>query len=91
MGNGRYVQSKKIVGQEGLPYNFLNLCKDQNTKEYFLFLSEGERPQPPLKREDILPFPGKTKDANLAQKLFEEIKNTEDFQEKSRRQILNAD
>ena len=89
MGNGRYIQSKRIVSQGDFPYQFLNLAKGKN-REYFLFLSEEERPESP-KPDEVLIFPGKTKDANLAQKLFEEIKGTKDFQEKSRRQILNAD
>ena len=78
MGNGRYIQSKKIIGQEDLPYHFLNLCKDPETKNYFLFLSEVERPSS-LKREDILTFPGKTRDANIAQGLFKKINSVDDF------------
>jgi hypothetical protein len=89
MGNSRYIQSKKIIGKGDLTYNFLNLCKNEK-REYILFLSEIERPTNP-NREEILLFPGKTRDANLAQKLFEEIKEIKDFQEKSGKQMLNAD
>ncbi len=89
MKEARYIQSKEIKRQEHLPYNFLNLCKNRK-REYILFLSKVARPNQP-KQEDIFIFPGKTKDSNLAQKLFEEINSIEDFQKKSRNQILNVD
>ena len=86
MGNGRYIQSKKITGRDDVPYDSLNLCKNPRTKEYFLFLSEGERPPVP-KQEDILTFPGKTRDANIAQGLFKKIKSVEGFLEEAKKRF----
>ena len=86
MVNGRYIQSKKIRSRDDVPYNSLNLCKNRRTKEYFLFLSEGERPEVP-KPEDILTFPGKTRDANIAQGLFKKINSVDGFLEEAKKRF----
>lgn len=88
MAEPRYIQSKEIDGGKDPPYKFLQLVKN-GKREYLLVLSKVERPKQP-KQGDIFIFPGKTKDSNLAQKLFEEINSIKDFQEKSRKQVLNA-
>ena len=82
MAEGRYLQSKRIIPRKEVNYHFINLCKNPETKEYVLFMSEEERPKV-LDREKICIFPGKTRNARLAQRLFEEIGSVEDFIKKA--------
>jgi hypothetical protein len=82
MTQGRYLQSKRITPRREVNYHFINLCKHPQTREYLIFMSEEERPKT-LDREKICIFPGKTRNAKLAQKLFEEIGSVGDFIKKA--------